>query len=446
MPVQRCERNGEQGWQYGNTGKCYLASEEGSDDKAKQKAYLQGAAIEQGGPLHKMAEIDVPILKKGVFNQMPIQDLTAIARDTMTAMPYLLEAQQSGKYRGTKNERFNREPVPPFIHLKHAPQEIALQKMQEWAAGVTMEPESRLYNGEEWSFIKFRNVDPELAKLLAEGFPYRSAELLPNFENPDTGEIYPVVLRSVAFLGANTGPAVPQQPGYSVKLAQEEMGVQTVHCGVPPDINQQQKETHMAEQHQDASVVTLAQEPLQVAALEQRLQALEDERQALKGVVNEMKATNDSLLSEVHKFQHMAKANQTEAYCLKLEKDYALTPAAIAAIRPLVNAEEGIVKLSEEAEDMPIDQAVLQVLETVLKLAKEKDALFVPEPVTLPTGKQTEHTPTPAEQREAGILKLQEAAKANGHELSYADARMQWAATSNDILKSFRMVGQEGEE
>lgn len=45
MPVERCMRNGENGWRWGETGKCYLPSEEGSDEAAKQKAIDQGIAI-----------------------------------------------------------------------------------------------------------------------------------------------------------------------------------------------------------------------------------------------------------------------------------------------------------------------------------------------------------------------------------------------------------------
>jgi len=454
MPVQRCQRDGEQGWQYGDSGKCYLASEEGSDDEAKRKAYLQGAAIEGSGykeEAQHMATLDVPILKPGVFNGLAIKDIPGLVSDTLKAMPYLLEAQQTGQYRGEKNARFNTEPVPPFIHLRHFPTDIAGSKLHDWAAGVTMTPETRLFNAEEWSFVRFDHVDPDLAKLLAEGFPYRSAELLPNFENPDTGEVYPVVLRSVAFLGANTDPAVPQEPGYSVKLSRDEMGIQTVRCDVPDIINHETKETDIMADAQEASTVKLSREEFQeFAAMKGRLEALEQvqkENTTLKGVVDEMKGQNDALSSEVLKLQQENKATKTEATLLKLENEYHLTPAALEAIRPVVVAENGVVKFSEDADPVPTDQAYLTSLEHILKLAKDKDALFVPESSDLPTGKHTEPTLTEYERQEAEIKKFQAEAKAQGKDMDYWQARAQWASKSNDILdKITKLRNAEGGE
>lgn len=441
MPVQRCTRDNEQGWQWGESGKCYLASEEGSDNKAKQKAYLQGAAI---GESTHMAELDVPIIKRGVFNGMAVQDLQALAQDTLKAMPYLLEAQQTGQYRGEGNARFNNETIPPFIHVKHYPDNEVIEKFKEWAASVQMTTDTRLMNGEEWGFVKFTNVDPDLAKLLAEGFPYRSGEFLPNFENPDTGEIYPVVLRSVAFLGANTEPAVPQQPGYSVKLAQNELGVTVVRCDVP-NTNQSQEETETMAKETEASTVKLSAEDIQrFEAMEKRLNSLESENQTLKGAVNEMKEEKDTLSSQVLKFQKDAKTANVEAFCLKLESQYNLTPAAIQAIRPVVSAEGGVVKMSEEAEPIALEQAYMQSLEQVIKLAQEKDALFVPERSDLPTGKQPVKKMSAIEQREAEIQKKIDDAKAEGKELDYATARMQVVKMSNDILEKIANADREG--
>jgi TolA-binding protein len=424
MPVQRCEREGEQGWQYGDTGKCYLASEEGSDDEAKRKAYLQGAAIEGGGPLEEskiaMAELmEVPILKRGRFNGMEIADVRQAAIDTMKALPYLLEAQRTGKYRGEKNARFNTEPVPPFIHLLH--KQIAREKVQEWAAGVSMAIDTRLINGEEWAVSNFSNVDRGLAELLAAGFPGRSVEILPNFENPDTGEIYPVVIRSVAFLDANTMPAVPQYPGYSVKLAENEMGVQTVSCGIPQNQQSVQGETVMSDKQTDT--VKLSAEDIQrFEAMNERLKALEGENKVLKGAVNEMEATNKTLASDVQKFQQQARQSGIDAFCAKLERDYNLTPVAIDAIRPVLSAENGVVKMSADADPVPTEQAYMQSVENILKLAKDKDALFVPEKVAgIPTGKQSAVKPlTKAEQKAAAIAKFSK--DESGNQRKYADA------------------------
>lgn len=48
MPgVKKCQRDGKDGWKAKGGNKCYLASEEGSEDKAKRKAFIQSYAIEQ---------------------------------------------------------------------------------------------------------------------------------------------------------------------------------------------------------------------------------------------------------------------------------------------------------------------------------------------------------------------------------------------------------------
>jgi hypothetical protein len=50
MPVQSCTENGKNGWSYGKSGKCYIYpdGDEKASGKAKQQAYLQGAAITKG--------------------------------------------------------------------------------------------------------------------------------------------------------------------------------------------------------------------------------------------------------------------------------------------------------------------------------------------------------------------------------------------------------------
>jgi hypothetical protein len=47
MPVERCQRDNEKGWRWGKRGKCYLPSEEGSEEAAKEKAARQGRAIKR---------------------------------------------------------------------------------------------------------------------------------------------------------------------------------------------------------------------------------------------------------------------------------------------------------------------------------------------------------------------------------------------------------------
>jgi len=57
MPVQDCNKDGKPGYKYGEEGFCYTytAGNEASRKAAKQKAYLQAAAIEKrrGGEIHE---------------------------------------------------------------------------------------------------------------------------------------------------------------------------------------------------------------------------------------------------------------------------------------------------------------------------------------------------------------------------------------------------------
>ncbi len=199
----------------------------------------------------------------------------------------------------------------------------------------------------------------------------------------------------------------------------------------------------------EGSTVKLSQEDIQrFEAMEKRAVTLEEEIKALqplKGVVNELKGKLDSSNSQVVKLQTDAKASQVEAFCLRLERDYGLTPAAIEAIRPIMNPDNGVVKMSEDAEPIPVEQAYTQSLEQIIKLAEEKDALFVPQKVDLPKGKQQEKKMSASEERNAQIAKLQADAKECGKELSDKDARMEIAGTSNSILDKIDQMTSDEE-
>ena len=47
MPVMKCQKNGKPGWRWGASGTCYTYTpgNQKSSNRAKQKAYLQAAAI-----------------------------------------------------------------------------------------------------------------------------------------------------------------------------------------------------------------------------------------------------------------------------------------------------------------------------------------------------------------------------------------------------------------
>ena len=67
MPVNSCNENGKPGYRWGNSGKCYVYSpgSEVARKKAKQRAYLQGAAATGGTmkekELEEMKELEIQI-------------------------------------------------------------------------------------------------------------------------------------------------------------------------------------------------------------------------------------------------------------------------------------------------------------------------------------------------------------------------------------------------
>lgn len=51
MPLKKCQTEGDPGWRWGDSGKCYVGED------AKQKALRQGRAIEIQKNLSKAAEV-----------------------------------------------------------------------------------------------------------------------------------------------------------------------------------------------------------------------------------------------------------------------------------------------------------------------------------------------------------------------------------------------------
>lgn len=68
MPVQSCTEKGKPGYRWGNSGFCYTYSSgnEAARKKAKQRAYLQGAAITKGTMKEdELKEADLQTTKEG---------------------------------------------------------------------------------------------------------------------------------------------------------------------------------------------------------------------------------------------------------------------------------------------------------------------------------------------------------------------------------------------
>jgi hypothetical protein len=193
---------------------------------------------------------------------------------------------------------------------------------------------------------------------------------------------------------------------------------------------------------EQATTVKLSQEDVQrFAKMEERLNALESENGILKGALGELKSENDTLNNDVKKFQDDAKAASIQAYCLKLERDYNLTPAAIEIIKPNLSAENGVVKLSEDSEPVQAEQAYMQSIEGLLTLAREKDALFVPQQTTVPKGKQDTGAPMSlADKKRAAIAKFSK--DADGNDVPYARALL-LASRDPESAQLFNPLAQQ---
>jgi hypothetical protein len=70
MPVKSCSLGGKPGYKWGDRGKCYTytSGNEKSKNYAKQKAYIQGYAVEGGNFKEKMNEVSTAHMESGLKN------------------------------------------------------------------------------------------------------------------------------------------------------------------------------------------------------------------------------------------------------------------------------------------------------------------------------------------------------------------------------------------
>ena len=375
--------------------------------------------------IKKMAELlEVPVLTRGNWKGTEMLDMKQVASDTIKAMPYLKEAIDTGVYRGN-NPEWSEEPVPAFININHdiLQNEYHLKLLPEtvkdWAMTAKMIPETRLINGEEWLVTNFENVDPELAKLLSSEFPFRSVEFLPNFKNPDTGEVYPVVVRAVSFLDRHTKPAVPQSAGFAVKLSADEMGVQTVYFDAPNINTDREGETPMQDDKKQG-VVTLSADDHKsligrLDALEAQAQADGDEKEKLREIVRLQEEKIDRADRRAHEADAMSAI-------VKLTSDFGLTKAAEDLITPVFLSSGNVVKLSN-GEEISNTAAFKRALEGIIKLAIEGNLTIPESPGVIQAGIQDTDPADSAESvLDAKIIKLMKEAAEIGKPIKRAQA------------------------
>jgi hypothetical protein len=126
MPVQRCQRDNEEGFQWGDEGKCYLPSEEGGEEAAREKAAEQGRAIEANKAQADQKEaqefasfVDVELIRPGVHNgrRYTEDDIDEMIAASNACLPYIRQSIQEGRYTG--NEIALSKPIPGLINFAH---------------------------------------------------------------------------------------------------------------------------------------------------------------------------------------------------------------------------------------------------------------------------------------------------------------------------------------
>jgi hypothetical protein len=317
MPLQRCERDGSQGWQWGEEGKCYTEAEEGSMEDAKQKAIDQAIAIGEAAELATIK--DVPVLKAGTHRSRNAGDVViteaeidSIVEGSNELHGLIKESMLTGAYRGNS---IKTGFIPGPLNLHH--NDFLDETMKERTKDVNWTFGKANIDGEVWLTETFENVPQDVAKAVKTHFPFRSVEILP-LTHPETGKQYDKVIRSTAFLDRYTPAAVKgQTENITVEFAEGESPVMTLISSVEPTTQTEVEE--MAEKQKampetgkpevDVNELTgalsdkdkkIAELQAEQAAKEARLAELEAARNEDAKILAELQAARDE--SEVKEF------------------------------------------------------------------------------------------------------------------------------------------------
>lgn len=230
MPIQQCQRNNEEGWQWGEEGKCYLPSEEGSDDAAKEKAIEQALAagaspdeFQQDETISTFASLkDVEIFRPGTHNDIDFSpdEIDEMIASSNACLPFILQSIEQGSY--AENEALNAEikasgkPIPALINLGH---QRYLKDVKNFLKDVQID----FGKAGEWVTANISNVKDDIALMLQEVFNSRSVELIKELYNPLDGQTYRNVIRSIGFLPSHILPAVSgQNPELAVEFSERQ--------------------------------------------------------------------------------------------------------------------------------------------------------------------------------------------------------------------------------
>jgi hypothetical protein len=332
--------------------------------------------------------LDVPVLTAGEFvshNAGPLvvteEDLDEIVEGSNRLQPLITEAIDTGVYRGNEglSSRLSR-PIPGLLNLKH--QQIFPETIKEAVSRVTTSFRKAAINGKNWIIQQFQNVPDDIAKTLAEEFPFRSVELLP-LTDPNTGVFNDKIIRSTAFLDRFTPPAVPgQSPELIVEFAgpDDPLIVITTHQNIQGGNNMEVKaqieQMNVAELA--AMQATLTDQKTMIDALNAKIDSVEEARQEAVELAIQNETQKDAKIAELQAVQDLAESDRMISELSGKVRKYGdqvfmVSPAFLEVISSSIQ-NKGAIEL---AEGENLRQGYVKLFETVIDLAG-KHAILVP--------------------------------------------------------------------
>jgi len=438
MPIERCERNNEQGWRGFPEGKCYLASEEGHDETAKKKAIdqaiaaginpeefdgheerekrLSNLAYEAMREMEEIKEyaelVDIEIFRPGVHNgtYYSSEMLDEMIESTNACLPLILESIEKGEYPGNPglNSEIKRsgKPIPAFINLGH---QRYLKDIKSLLKGMKV----RFAKKGQSLIANLEGVKDDIALMLQEVFNGRSVELITNLYNPKDGKTYKNVIRSIGFLPDNMAPGVSgMSPEITVNFAKNTpTGFLALYHKVTvgqhdnlkqedqpmPDKDVQKKEAMTQHNEETQPSTEGTKNPPEV-----RLEEFESLRSKVETLEKEKKVQADLMRKQAHELD----LQSIEMYCRELSAkkvkgdngfDFILSQKLVDAVKPIISSLDNanIIEFSNDIS-ATTREAVKTLVSNIIEMAADNTLLV---PVRGLRDLQSTHTP-PEEKRE----------------------------------------------
>jgi hypothetical protein len=374
--------NGEQGWQWDNEGKCYLASEEGSDDAAKEKAIKQAiAAGASEDEFSLFADLkNVELFRPGIHNGMEFtdEDIDKMISSTNACLPFIRKSIEEGLYRenpGLNAEIKKGKPIPALINLGH---QRYFKDIKTFLKDLSIDFERK----GEWITANIKNVKDDIALMLQEVFSGRSVELIKCLFNPDDGKVYHNVIRSIGFLPDIIPPAVSgQNPNLAVEFQADNFHTLCFNA------QYYKEELNMATQN----VEVPAKESQVVDILE--LEAQNQKIQEMQLRLDESEKAAKKAEEEKQKLQEMFQLNlkkqeerEIEEYCKDLASEriqgthgheFILAQSFVDSVKSVISGIDNSETVEFAGTQKTSRQAVQDLLSEVIKMSAE-NILLVP--------------------------------------------------------------------